>query len=135
MLDFGEIPTSLSPAAEIMLARLPQKALGRLSHKLRAWADKAPISAAKASYYIDYDDPDLRYVLLQFRLKPMEAMDVDDEAELELQLTADLTSTYAEALEAEGERDRRRLAAGLTVSVAWPDDWDYTWGDTSAADA
>ena len=134
LLDFGEIPTSVSPAAEAAIARLPKKALRSAVDALRAWTERAPIAAAKATYYTDYEDPDLRYVLLQFRLKTMEAMEPDEEAELDLRLSADLARVYSEALDAAGERDRKRLSSGLTVSITWPDDWDYTWGDASASE-
>ena len=135
MLDFGELPVSISPAAGAALAKLPKKALQRTLQALAAWSERAPIDAAKATYYTDYEDQDLRYVLLQFRLKAMEPMEPDDEAELDLRLNADLARVYTEALDAAGERDRKRLAAGLTVSITWPDDWDYTWGDDSASEA
>src|SRR4051812_2203418 len=79
ILDFGSIPVETTPAAREALAKLPKKALKRMTEALRDWAARAPVSAAKALYYVDYEDPDLKYVLVEFLLVPPSGLDIDDE--------------------------------------------------------
>jgi hypothetical protein len=131
-LDFGAIPLTVSPMADVMLLKLPRKSLRHVGEELRGWASKAPISAAKALHYIDADDPDLRYVLLQFLLSPPRDFDIDDQVEYEELIAGELARIYTQALESVPEKDKRRILDGLTVGVTWPDDWDYAWGDESA---
>ena len=118
-----------------MLLKLPRKSLRHVGEALREWTAKAPISAAKALFYVDADDPDLRYVLLQFLLSPPRNFDIDDQVEYEELIAGELTRVYTTALEGVPEKDKRRILDGLTVGVTWPDDWDYTWGDESARQA
>jgi hypothetical protein len=97
-LDMGETPLTVSPAAAIMLARLPQKALERMSQKLallmRRYPPPRPVTTSTTTTRTCA-------MLLQFRLKPMEAMDVDDKPSSSFsQRRPD--STYASA------RSRRR---------------------------
>jgi hypothetical protein len=132
LLDFGAIPLTVSPMADVMLLKLPRKSLRHVGDELRGWASKAPITAAKALYYVDADDPDLRYVLLQFLLSPPQTFDIDDQVEYEELITEELARVHTAALETLPEKDKRRILEGLTVGVTWPDDWEYTWGDESA---
>src|ERR1041385_3796896 len=94
LLDFGAIPLTVSPMADVMLLKLPRKNLRHVSDGLRQWASKAPISAAKALYYIDTEDPDLRYVLLQFLLVPPRTFDIDDQVEYEELIAEELARVY-----------------------------------------
>jgi len=104
-----------------------------MTEALRDWATKAPVSAAKALYYVDYEDPDLKYVLVQFLLEVPTGLDIDDEIEFALKVGNDMSRTYAKALEALPEKDKRRMFDRLMVDLTWPEDWDYVWGDDSAA--
>jgi len=130
LLDFG-LPLTVSAAAEAALLKLPRKSLKHLAGELRTWASKAPVSAAKALYYIDYEDPDLRYVLLEFLLAPPMTFDIEDQVEYEELVSGELARVFAETVETLPERDKRRLTDGLTIAVTWPDDWEYSWGDTT----
>ena len=133
LLDLGELPVEVSPAADVALQKLPKKALKRMTDELRVWAAKAPVSAAKALYYVDYEDPDLKYVLIQLLLNPPAGLDIDEEVGFAMKVDGDLSETYARVLDALPEKDKRRLFNGLMVDLTWPDDWDYVWGDDSAA--
>ena len=131
-LDLGSIPVETSPAAREALEKLPKKALKKMTAALRDWAAKAPVSAAKALYYVDYEDPDLKYVLVQFLVSSPTGLDVDEEIEFDLKVGGDLSATYARVLDSLPEKDKRRLFDGLMVDVTWPDDWEYLWGDDSS---
>jgi hypothetical protein len=133
LLDLGDLPLEVSPAADAALQKLPKKALKRMTDELRSWAAKAPVSAAKALYYVDYEDPDLKYVLIQFLLTPPGDLDIDEEIEFALKVGSELSRTYAEVLDSLPEKDKRRLFNGLMVDLTWPEDWDYVWGDDSSA--
>jgi hypothetical protein len=133
LLDLGSIPVKVTPAAREALAKLPKKALKRMADALSAWAASAPVSAAKALYYVDYEDPDLKYVLVELLLNPPVGLDIDEEVEFAMKVDGDLSETYARILDALPEKDKRRLFNGLMVDLTWPDDWDYVWGDDSAA--
>src|SRR5690242_11643050 len=115
--------------ADVMLLKLPRKSLRSVGDALRQWSSKAPVTAAKALFYVDADDPDLRYVLLQFLLSPPREFDIDDQVEYEELIAGELTRVYDAALDSVPEKDKRRIMEGLTVGVTWPDDWAYTWGD------
>jgi hypothetical protein len=132
LLDLGSIPVEVTPAAREALAKLPKKALKHMTVALRDWAAKAPVSAAKALYYVDYEDPDLKYVLVQLLLALPQGLDVDEEVEFALKVGDDLLRIYADVLDALPEKDKRRMFDGLMVDVTFPDDWDYAWGDDSS---
>ena len=133
LLDLGSLPVEITPAAREALAKLPKKPLKKMTEALRDWAAKAPVSAAKALNYVDYEDPDLKYVLVQFLLEVPTRLDIDDEIEFALKVGNDMSRTYANALEALPEKDKRRMFDRLMVDLTWPEDWDYVWGDDSAA--
>jgi len=134
LLDLGSIPVEVTPAAREALAKLPKKALKHMTDELRAWAMKAPVSAAKALYYVDYEDPDLKYVLVEFLLVPPEGLDIDEEVEFDLKISGDLSHTYGEVLHSVSEKDKRRMLACFLAGVTWPDEWVYVWSDDSSAE-
>jgi hypothetical protein len=133
LLDLGSIPVEVTPAAREALAKLPKKALKRMTGALGAWAAKAPVSAAKALYYVDYEDPDLKYVFVNLLLVPPQGLDIDEEVEFALKVGDELAKTYVGVLESLPEKDKRRMFDGLLVDLTWPEDWDYVWGDESSA--
>jgi len=133
LLDLGPIPVETTPAAREALAKLPKKALKRMIDELRGWAAKAPVSAAKALYYVDYEDPDLKYVLVEFLLVPPGGLDIDEQVEFDLKVSGDLSRAYGEVLRSLPEKDKRRMLGGFLAGVTWPDDWEYVWSDDSSA--
>lgn len=133
LFDLGSIPVEITPAARDALSKLPKKPLRRMTEALSAWAAAAPVSAAKVLHYVDYEDPDLKYVLVQFLLVPPPGLDMDEEIEFALQVTELQSRTYADALNTLPEKDKRRMFDRLMVDLTWPEDWEYVWGDDSAA--
>lgn len=132
LLDLGSLPVEITPAAREALAKLPKKPLKKMTEALRDWAAKAPVSAAKALYYVDYEDPELKYVLVQLLLPMPQGLDIDEEVEFALKVGDDLLRVYSDVLDSLPEKDKRRMLDGLLVDVTFPEDWDYVWGDDSA---
>jgi hypothetical protein len=135
IFDLGpDLPVRVTTRARDAALKLPQKALSCLMGEIAGWAEAAPISAAKATYYVDYEDPSWRYVLIEFLVDTPSTLTDDPYAAAEYLVaqTAVMNGVIDDAMGKLSARDRKRLDDSLNFDLASRDHWDDNLGDRSA---
>jgi len=111
-LHFGSIPVSVEPEAAEILSRLPPSALSRVLATIEEWAERAPVTAARAEAVYEPEDRDWVEAVITLRV---DAADTPTAMEM----WEDLEGALHEARASLPEADRSLVTRNVGVHLDW----------------